>query len=75
VPWYQGIEFYFRLRRLGKEVWMFNFNGEKHNLTQRENQKYWTSTWTSSSTTCCWAGPGPPGWTSPCPTWSGGSGT
>lgn len=42
VPWYQGIEFYSALRRLGKEVWMFNFNGDKHNLAQRENQKYWT---------------------------------
>ncbi len=42
VPWYQGIEFFTALRRLGKEAWMFNFNGEKHGLRQRENQKYWT---------------------------------
>ncbi|MFZ1615201.1 MAG: prolyl oligopeptidase family serine peptidase, partial [Holophaga sp.] len=42
VPWYQGIEFFSALRRLGKPVWMFNFNGDKHNLVQRENQKYWT---------------------------------
>jgi len=42
VPWYQGIEYYAALRRLDKPVWMFNFNGDKHNLTQRENQKYWT---------------------------------
>jgi len=42
VPWYQGIELYSALRRLDKPVWMFNFNGDKHNLAQRENQKYWT---------------------------------
>ncbi|MDI6848957.1 MAG: prolyl oligopeptidase family serine peptidase [Candidatus Saccharicenans sp.] len=42
VPWYQGIEFFTAMRRLGKEAWMFNFNTEKHGLRQRENQKYWT---------------------------------
>jgi dipeptidyl aminopeptidase/acylaminoacyl peptidase len=42
VPWYQGIEFFSALRRLGKEAWMFNFNTEKHGLRERENQKYWT---------------------------------
>ncbi len=42
VPWYQGIEFISALRRLGKEAYMFNFNGEKHGLRNRENQKYWT---------------------------------
>jgi dipeptidyl aminopeptidase/acylaminoacyl peptidase len=42
VPWYQGIEFFSALRRLGKEAFMFNFNGEKHGLRERENQKYWT---------------------------------
>jgi len=42
VPWYQGIEFFTALRRLGKEAYMFNFNGEKHGLRDRENQKYWT---------------------------------
>ncbi len=42
VPWYQGIEFYSALRRLGKPAWMFNFNTEKHGLRERENQKYWT---------------------------------
>ena len=39
VPWYQGIEFYSALRRLGKPAWMFNFNTEKHGLRERENQK------------------------------------
>ena len=42
VPWYQGIEFFTALRRLGKKAWMFNFNGEKHGLRERDNQKYWT---------------------------------
>jgi len=42
VPWYQGIEFFAALRRLGKEAYMFNFNGEKHGLRERDNQKYWT---------------------------------
>ena len=42
VPWYQGIEFNQALRRLGKEAYMFTFNGEGHGLTNRDNQKYWT---------------------------------
>lgn len=39
VPWYQGIEFYLALRRFGKEVYMFNYNGEYHGLRKRQNQK------------------------------------
>jgi dipeptidyl aminopeptidase/acylaminoacyl peptidase len=42
VPWYQGIEFFTALRRLGKEAYLFNYNTEKHGLRQRENQKHWT---------------------------------
>ena len=42
VPWYQGIEFFSAMRRLGKEAYMFNFNTEKHGLRERANQKYWT---------------------------------
>ncbi len=42
VPWYQGIEFFSAMRRLGKEAYMFTFNGEKHGLRDRDNQKYWT---------------------------------
>jgi dipeptidyl aminopeptidase/acylaminoacyl peptidase len=42
VPWYQGIEFFSALRRLGKEAYLFNFNTEKHGLRERDNQKYWT---------------------------------
>ncbi len=42
VPWYQGIEFFSAMRRLGKEAYMFNYNGENHGLLQRENMKHWT---------------------------------
>ena len=42
VPWYQGIEFFTAMRRLGKEAYMFSFNGEKHGLRERDHQKYWT---------------------------------
>jgi dipeptidyl aminopeptidase/acylaminoacyl peptidase len=42
VPWYQGIEFFSAMRRLGKEAYMFVYNGEKHGLRERENQKHWT---------------------------------
>ena len=42
VPWYQGIEFITAMRRLAKPAWMFEFDGEDHNLRNRENQKYWT---------------------------------
>lgn len=39
VPWYQGIEMFTALRRLGKKVWMFNYNGQGHGLTQRQDMK------------------------------------
>ncbi len=39
VPWYQGIELFMALKRLGKPVWMLTYNGEAHNLTQRKNMK------------------------------------
>ena len=39
VPWYQGIELFTALRRLGKPVWLLNYNGEAHNLVQRQNRK------------------------------------
>ncbi len=38
VPWYQGIEFFVALRRLGKEAYMINYNGDEHNPTKRANQ-------------------------------------
>ena len=39
VPWYQGIEFFLALRRLGKEVYLFNYNGQPHGLQNRADQK------------------------------------
>ncbi len=39
VPWYQGIEFFLALRRLGKEAYMYTYNGEPHHLRRRPNQK------------------------------------
>jgi acetyl esterase/lipase len=38
VPWYQGIEYYMALRRLDKPVWMLNYNGQGHGLTQRQDK-------------------------------------
>ena len=39
VPWYQGIELFMALRRLGKPVWMLQYNKEAHNLKERRNKK------------------------------------
>ncbi|MDE5877211.1 MAG: prolyl oligopeptidase family serine peptidase [Muribaculaceae bacterium] len=39
VPWYQGIEMFMALRRLGRPVWMLQYNGEAHNLRERRNRK------------------------------------
>ena len=39
VPWYQGIELFLALRRLGKESYMFTYNGEPHGIRHRANQK------------------------------------
>ena len=39
VPWYQGIELFTGLRRLGKPVWLLNYNNEAHNLVLRQNRK------------------------------------
>jgi dipeptidyl aminopeptidase/acylaminoacyl peptidase len=30
VPWYQGIELFTALRRLGRPAWLVNYNGEPH---------------------------------------------
>ena len=38
VPWYQGIELYMGMRRLGKPVWMLSYNDEAHNLRRRPNR-------------------------------------
>ena len=42
VPQFQGIEFITAMRRLGKEAYLFSFDGEEHGLRGREQQKYWT---------------------------------
>jgi dipeptidyl aminopeptidase/acylaminoacyl peptidase len=42
VPFQQGIEFFLALRRLNKEAYMFSYNGEKHGLRKRMNQKDYT---------------------------------
>ncbi len=39
VPWYQGIELFTGLRRLGKVAWLLQYNDEDHNLVQRRNAK------------------------------------
>ena len=39
VPWYQGIEMFMGLRRLGKPAWMLQYNNEAHNLRERRNRK------------------------------------
>ncbi|MDD4777348.1 MAG: prolyl oligopeptidase family serine peptidase [Fermentimonas sp.] len=39
VPWYQGIELFMSMRRLGKPVWMLQYNNEAHNLIHRRNTK------------------------------------
>lgn len=38
VPWYQGIEMFTGLKRLGKPCWMLNYNGDDHNLTKLPNK-------------------------------------
>jgi len=39
VPWYQGIEFFTALRRLGKPSWFLNYNGEPHWPLKFQNRK------------------------------------
>jgi dipeptidyl aminopeptidase/acylaminoacyl peptidase len=39
VPWYQGIELFTGLKRLGKPSWLLNYNNEAHNLILRQNRK------------------------------------
>lgn len=39
VPWYQGIEFFTALRRLGKPSWLLNYNGEPHWPVKYQNRK------------------------------------
>ena len=39
VPWYQGIEYFLALRRLDKECYLLNYNGEPHNLARKANAR------------------------------------
>ena len=41
VPWYQGIELFVAMRRLGKPVWMLNYNGQGHGLSREADRKDW----------------------------------
>jgi hypothetical protein len=38
VPWYQGIEFFVALRRLGKPSWLLNYNDEPHWPVKHQNR-------------------------------------
>ena len=38
VPWYQGIEYFVALKRLGRPVWMLNYTGEPHWPLKKANQ-------------------------------------
>lgn len=38
VPWYQGIEYFLALRRLGQPVWLLNYNGQPHWVTTKATQ-------------------------------------
>lgn len=38
VPWYQGIELFTGLKRLGKTTWLLNYNDEEHNLMRNANR-------------------------------------
>lgn len=39
VPYYQGIEMFMGLRRLGKPAWLLEYNREAHNLALRKNAR------------------------------------
>jgi dienelactone hydrolase len=39
VPWWQGIEFFSALKRLGKTAYLLQYNEEDHNLVERRNRK------------------------------------
>jgi dipeptidyl aminopeptidase/acylaminoacyl peptidase len=42
VPWYQGIEYFVALRRLGKPVWLLNYNDQDHGLSNLHDQRDWS---------------------------------
>jgi dienelactone hydrolase len=42
VPWEEGIQFFVALRRLGKPVWLVNYNGQGHGVSGRFAQLDWS---------------------------------
>ncbi|MEG0796146.1 MAG: prolyl oligopeptidase family serine peptidase [Odoribacter sp.] len=42
VPFSQGMEFYFAMRRLQKPAWLLNYRGEGHFLSTPQAKKDWT---------------------------------
>lgn len=42
VPWYQGIELFVALRRLGKPAWLVNYNGQPHGVRDYESRIDWS---------------------------------
>lgn len=38
VPWYQGIEYFVAMKRLGKPCWLLNYTGEPHWPTRMANR-------------------------------------
>ena len=42
VPWYQGIELFVALRRLGKPAYLVNYNGEAHGIRKHHNRRDWS---------------------------------
>ncbi len=42
VPWYQGIEMYLAMRRLGKECYFLQYRGEPHHLKKYPNKVDYT---------------------------------
>ena len=42
VPWYQGIELFVALRRLGKPAYLVNYNGEAHGIRKPHNRRDWS---------------------------------
>ena len=49
--WYQGLDLFLSLRRIGKEVYLWNCNGEAHGLLRRPTQKDYTVRISNTSAT------------------------
>jgi dipeptidyl aminopeptidase/acylaminoacyl peptidase len=41
VPWQEGIQLFAAMRRLGKPVWLVNYNGQGHGVTGEYRTKDW----------------------------------